>query len=129
MPKHGADQGGVSRPVTPDGSVGVTRPGTPDAHGARRRARGDEMEPEPEQLPPRAGGGNGRGEVVNYVDLGHESELTASMRPYAKLVQDVSAGPAFLRRATLLLAAVTPIPLRHSRCQLTVCRARPRHAS
>ena len=58
------------------------------------------MEPEPEPQQLRAGGGrNGRGAagVVNYVDLQHEDELTASMRPYARLVQDVSARLAAAR--------------------------------
>ena len=48
------------------------------------------MEPEPE--PEHGNSGNGRwAQVVNYVDLQHEAELTASMRPFAKLVQEVSA--------------------------------------
>jgi hypothetical protein len=125
MPKHG--EPGVSRPASPAGGNGVSRPATPDAAAKAapppRRQRPpprDEAEPEPE--PESAGGGgggsggrNGWGAVMNYVDLDHDDELTASMRPYSKLVHDVS------RLSSLLNAAA---PQRRSSSSSSPARAR-----
>ena len=78
----------------PRADIGTSRAASPDDRRGQAPPRQDEMEPEPEREELRAGGGmHGRGGagVANYVDLQHEAELTASMRPYAKHVQDVSA--------------------------------------
>ena len=128
MPKHG--EPGVSRPASPAGGNGVSRPATPDAAAKAapppRRQRPpprDEAEPEPE--PESAGGGgsggrNGWGAVMNYVDLDHDDELTASMRPYSKLVHDVSRLPSSPSTPLLLNAA----PPRHPQLRARARTAR-----
>ena len=97
MSRHGADPTGVSRPASPGvpAGAGLSRPVTPDAPKAKpppRQVRPPvhEMEPEPEPEGYHQNG-NGRGATMNYVDLDYEDELTASMRPYSKLVHDVRA--------------------------------------